>query len=103
MIYQANHSLKTLAPTNLKYLDVGDIWCVYKPHNISSTQGERANMIDRLGSQAANHHLISEGINIFGLQEELGMLTRLDHETAGLLRFAKNQDIKQRRIHDQKL
>lgn len=103
MIYQPNQTLTILQWTNLMYLDMWDIWCIYKPHNISSTQWDRANMIDRLISQASHHPLVSKWLKAFGVKEELGMVTRLDHETAGLLRFAKDQDIKQRRIQDQKL
>lgn len=40
--------------------------------------------------------LVQYQMNIFGKEEELGLLNRLDNETAGFLYFAKNKEAFQR-------
>ena len=42
---------------------------------------------------------IQHQLNIFGKEKELGLLNRLDNETAGFLYFAKNQEAFDRYRH----
>lgn len=39
-----------------------------------------------------NQSLIQDQLNVFGKEEEIGLLNRLDNETAGFLYFAKTQE-----------
>lgn len=39
-----------------------------------------------------NQALVQLQLNVFGKEEELGLLNRLDNETAGFLYFAKTQE-----------
>gem|GEM_PF-2492136 len=102
-IYIPNYQLKPLTTdaSSLSHIDHPLIWGIYKPHQISSTQGQRDNIIDKLVCEYRQHPLIMAALEEFGIEEELGMLTRLDHDTAGMIRFAHTRSTKQQWLLDQ--
>ncbi len=92
------HHKTTLSALNandvdsLHYGSFGIIWWVWKPHNISTVLGKQISLLDILLREYRDHPLIQQALSEFGLDEELGMLTRLDHDTAGMVWFAHTHE-----------
>ena len=73
-------------------------WYVWKPHRIPSSQGKSFSFLDVLKEYSSMYDdglssLISRALWVFGENSELGMVNRLDNDTAGLLYFAKSESI----------
>jgi 23S rRNA-/tRNA-specific pseudouridylate synthase len=93
--------LNTKKKNSLYYGNFGLIWGVRKPHGLATTLGKGESLLDILIQHYQEHHLIQSALKEFGLNEELGMLTRLDNDTAGMVRFAHTQEAKLLRLQDQ--
>lgn len=92
------HQLSPLNPLlshSLWYGDFGIIRWVYKPHNIASTLWNHISLLDLLVHHYSHHPIIKRAIETFGIDHELWMLTRLDHNTAGMVRFARDYSTKE--------
>ena len=70
------------------------IWWIWKPHNIATTLGKEISLLDILTTQYHDHPLIKQAMKEFGVDKELGMLTRLDNNTAGMIWFAHTHEVK---------
>ena len=72
---------------------------VWKPHNIATTFGDQPSFVEELIKTKWNQiKALQENRSLAGEQyfhtiQELGLVNRLDNQTAGLLFFAKNQII----------
>lgn len=109
-IYQPNTTLQLLEPSShhwrsdtmaLRYEDFGPLRAVYKPHWLATTAWSQHSLLDELITNYPYHPLIHQANTVFWVHEELGMLTRLDNDTAGLVWFARDRDVKQQWLHDQ--
>ncbi|HRU49927.1 MAG TPA: RNA pseudouridine synthase [Candidatus Absconditabacterales bacterium] len=70
----------------------------WKPHGIPSTFGKEKCFLDLL-SESSDQYIklvLSYLDNMFGKEQEYGLLNRLDNDTAGLLYFAKTPLVKEK-------
>lgn len=96
--YTPNTTLHLLDPSyndSLRYGDFGHIRWVYKPHFLASTQWEQQSILDEINTHYSTHPLIVNAYLHFGHESELGMLTRIDNDTAGMIWFAKDPHTKE--------
>lgn len=68
------------------------IWWVYKPHGLPTVLWEWYSLLDMLLNVYHEHPIIQQALDIFGIEWELGMLTRLDNDTAGMVWFAHTHE-----------
>lgn len=102
--YSVNTTLTLLDPQNQGGLyggNFGIIWWIYKPHGLASTFGEHMSLMQLLLQYYSHIPLIQNAIQEFGINEELGMLTRLDNNTAGMVWFASSHESKWQWLSDQ--
>jgi 23S rRNA-/tRNA-specific pseudouridylate synthase len=93
--YVANTQLVALDIHQVKsmyYGDFGIIWWIWKPHGLATTQGKQLSLLDILINDYHQHPLVQWAMKEFGISEELGMLTRLDNDTAGMVWFAHTHE-----------
>lgn len=103
-IYTPNATLEcwwSWLNSGLYWGNFGIIWWVYKPHWLPSTKGSNYSLLDLLIDQFSHIDVVKSGLKNFGKQWELGMLTRLDNDTAGMVWFARDHIIKHQWIEDQ--
>lgn len=87
----------------LWYGDFWPLWWVYKPHGLATTLGKQVSLVDILCTTYHKHPLIAQALETFWVEDELGMLTRLDNDTAGMVWFAHDHETKTQWLHDQPL
>lgn len=70
----------------------------WKPHDIPSTFGKQKSFLDHLleSKDLFVAQIVDYLQDMFGLEQELWLLNRLDNDTAGLLYFAKTPLIKEK-------
>ena len=62
---------------------------VWKPHGVPSTFGKKSSFLDTIVSM----DFFTPQKDTFSLNEEYGLLNRLDNDTAGLLYFARTKNV----------
>lgn len=94
--YTPNTTLSLLDPWcgDLYRGDFGLIRWVYKPHGLATVLWTGCSLLDLLIQRYHNHPIIQQALESFGVEWELGMLTRLDNDTAGMVWFAHTHDSK---------
>lgn len=70
---------------------------VWKPHGVPSTFGKQSSFLESI----VDMQFFAEQKNRFSLQEEYGLVNRLDNDTAGLLYFARTQAVYNLYLHAQ--
>ncbi len=67
---------------------------VWKPHGVPSTFGKTSSFLENIVSM----DFFVEQKKAFAIDEEYGLVNRLDNDTAGLLYFARTKSIYDRYI-----
>lgn len=82
------------------YQDEHYLLC-WKPHALASTWGQEDSFLDCIQLYGASDPLWNRQMAHFGVEEEYGLLNRLDTVTAGLLYMARDIESRDRYLQDQ--